>query len=894
MKKKIQYLFLVLQAASAATLSASVTKGMEDGWFRITVPADETYTLSEADMAEIGVDGNICKFGEGVLALSTNESSVIEAAYKAWKGEMHVSNGIVRLETDYVLGRNSGTLSKCNGGGDTYVGPGASLEVCYSRNEKFEGANGGWIQNERIHAEGKGYRDRGAVYYVDPPVLPEANPPRHVLLGYLDLCGDTWIGLTNYATHWTQFRYREVALNGHTLHVSQGGGAGLMSIKLLGTPSTAIVMEENSRFYLEGSGFTLDAESDVVMQDGSMLQMYNYEKPFPARLHVVGDAKFSVNNKDTVPVCNVIGREVFIDSSLTVEFTKAAAPSIFSNAVYGVGALIANGGGTLTLCDPNSAFRRLEIGRNYLGLSKVALPEGATLSVREFSVNGVEFAPGTYTSADTEAIVSGSVRVSPDAPMYTRRVLADTDLCSFNGLIESNDTVIAVGEGGKLNVSMVGGSAGGFDFTRLTELIASANFHLDATASESIDFTETWTSPETGARGIESWWDVKGRTNKYARAKYWNVGGGYITNDFPAAIRCVRAYATLRDHTVNGVVRPYVDFGELDGKNEENVSNGSASNTTASAMCFSDGVLDGREFHIVHGDAHPDTTGKVTYRNVIGLARTNCGDAGGDNYYINRRGANGELFHGGGIYTTASYYGRIWVDNETSTPDYIPEWDEVNVYTLIPTNAFAEVPSDFTHYNTLACDTYARYGGMRIGELLVYKGATNTAADRAAIDAYLMKKWKNAGYGAEIPFGDVSLSGGVVSFTNNYCEIGCLYSMDSLGGNGTLTVGANDTVRPNALKFGFTSRTVCNPLSVEGGRLAIPESGTISLSAPAHPKAGEYVLLAADSADGFANLANWTVDLSESACPTSRLKLQLEDDALTLYVSSAPFAVIVR
>lgn len=885
---------MALQTASAATLSASVTKGVEDGWFRITVPADETYTLTEADMVEIGADRNICKLGEGLLALSTNESSVIEAAYKAWRGEMHVSNGIVRLETDYVLGRNSGSDSKNNGGGDTYVGPGASLEVSYLRVEKVDGTSGGWIQNERIHAEGKGYKDRGAVYYIDPLVLPEANPPRHVLLGYLDLCGDTWIGLTNYATHWTQFRYKEVALNGHSLHVSSGGAAGLMSIKLLGTPSTAIVMEKDARFYLEGTGFSTDAECEVLLRDGATLQMYNYEGHFPPRLHVAGDANVSVNHKETVLECNAVCGEVFIDKSLTVGFGKTTAPCIFSNAVYGAGALIANGGGTLTLCNPDSAFRRLEIKRNYLGLSKVALPPDATLSVREFSVNGVEFASGTYTSADTEAIASGSVRVSSDAPMYVKRVSSNADVCSFDGLVGSWDSSFAVDEDGRLNISIGGGASGGFEFTRLAELIDSASIHLDATAMESMDFHETWKSPETGASGIESWWDVRGRTNQQAKAYYWKAGGGYITNALPDKTRCVRAYATLRDHTVNGVVRPYVDFGELDGKNAEDGSNASASNTTASAMCFDNEVMAGREFHIVHGDAHPDTTGKVTYRNVIGLSRTNVGAAGGDNYYVNRRGVNGELFHDGETYATASYYGRIWVDNETSTPDYIPEWDAVNVYTLIPTNAFSGVPSDFMYYNTLACDSYARYGGMRIGELIVYKGATNTTADRAAIDAYLMKKWKNAGYGAEMPFGNVSFAGGVVSLTNNYADIGCLYSMDSLGGSGTLVIGANDTVRPASLSFGFSSRSVCNPLSVEGGRLVVPENGTLKLSVPVHPKAGTYVLLTAEVSDCFSNLANWTVDLSECLCQTWRLKLQVEDGALTLAVSPAPFAVIVR
>ena len=302
----------------------------------------------------------------------------------------------------------------------------------------------------------------------------------------------------------------------------------------------------------------------------------------------------------------------------------------------------------------------------------------------------------------------------------------------------------------------------------------------------------------------------------------------------------------------------------------------------ANKIDSNEGELVGLEYHVVFGDAHPNPTN--ANRMAI-FGRGNCFTYSDPDYMPGRRGADGKLFAQKNATTDAFRDGRIWADNVATNSTYTPDWGDVHVYTVIPTNAF--MGTTHANYNRLAMigvDSYARYGGARYGELLVYSGATNTAAERLRIDAYLMRKWVGKGLGAEMTFDTVTLTNNATLSMScpAYADIGSCYRIGTLKGDGVLSVDAKDALVVENLAFAFTDRESCESISTSAP-LTLADTGTITIALPGgrSPKKGAYTLFTAPNAANIEALDAWTV-----VCPEKSVRVKRVGHALTADVSS--------
>ena len=832
----------------------------------VTVPEGETYTLLESDMVAVGDSNNICKLGEGMLILSTNESAILESAYKNWTGKMIASNGCLRLDTDYVLGKYN-----AKGGGDTYIEQGASLIVNYSRIESVDKTTGGWIQNEVVHLKGNGYQGQGALYQ---------TIASHITLGTLFLEGDAWIGKKDYNNVATQYRYKTIDFNGQELHASSNSYFMTADLSFRGVENSKLIVEAGARWAVSG---TISSGNILTTQlgNGSIVEVGKISAAIPSDLLIPEGATpiLYINGvASKSAITNSLGGKVLLEGNLRVDFADNTYSCALTNEIQGAGALDIRGG-CLTIGGNAHCFRSLRFGIRNSTLGSIELPADYLLTVQSLETNGVSLAAGEYDSSELSCIVSGRVKVDPDYEVYGSSASTDdVDVrMRSNSLLSSCSS-----QEGRVSINAYGSSSVYIADKALEALLGRARTRLDATATDTISYHDTWESP-SGSRGITAWRSCNG--NGY-EAKQWPN----ITPELPTERRYVRAYTTIQEHTVNGLARPYVDFGEEDGGDGKWDTNLSASNETASAMAVSPGTLHGREFHIVHADAHPNTGGKA-YRNVLGFGRTNQQSSG--NTYPGRRSPEGMLFYQGASYAAAGCYGKIWVDNVMTNSTFVPEWDDVNVYTILPTNAFEGATSDFEFYDALGSDSYGRYGGMRIGEILVYYGATNTASEREMIDAYLLKKWKNVGVGSIIPLGDVRLDDATLSFESDQSGIGCAYRISSISGAGALNISERDVLQAETLVFDFERRDTCSMIEANA-TLDLGLKGILKIRSDFPPKRGEYVLVRAREIINGESLRNWTVDLSECEIDPALARIRVEGNEIVLEVRPNGFLLFVR
>lgn len=217
----------------------------------------------------------------------------------------------------------------------------------------------------------------------------------------------------------------------------------------------------------------------------------------------------------------------------------------------------------------------------------------------------------------------------------------------------------------------------------------------------------------------------------------------------------------------------------------------------------------------------------------------------------------------------------------------------MHVYTVIPTNAFVGTEhQNYVKAYTIGVDSYARYGGARYGEMLVYSGATNTAAERARIDAYLMKKWIGRGVGAEMTLetvtlkNDANLSLGCAA----YADVGVGYRIGTLKGDGALSVGAKDALFVASLSFAFADLAACESLSTDAA-LTLAEAGTVTVALPngRHPKAGSYKLFEATNATNAAALDGWTL-----VCDDPLVTLRRDGNVLYADVAQKGLTILIR
>jgi len=207
--------------------------------------------------------------------------------------------------------------------------------------------------------------------------------------------------------------------------------------------------------------------------------------------------------------------------------------------------------------------------------------------------------------------------------------------------------------------------------------------------------------------------------------------------------------------------------------------------------------------------------------------------------------ANDYDFHSGGAnspiwstqYTAANVRnGTTWLNGSavTGTTTIMPS-GLVRLATFTAGNANA---------NTLGNDRALRYGGIQIGEIMVFN-TTLTTQQQTDIDSYLAKKWSNTGIG----IGNRLPTNTVVSLSNNstldlsginFQTIAGLEANDNSGtlvelGSATLTIGST-----TSSSFDGTISGTGSLRKIESGQLALEGSNTYS--GPTFVDAGTLVI----------------------------------------------------
>ena len=886
MKKLLSFALTALASGAGLVALSATTRELRDGKYWIDVPAGETAALTAADVAvlvpESGTQPQLWKIGEGTLEMATNEAT---KAFVNYNADIYVTNGLMKVLSEYGLGNF--TTGKTGENSQTFVWPGAALDSAYQRDEKATGgASVGITQREMIHVAGTGYGDYG--------VLNE-TVGNHIMLGKVTLDGDAKLGRPGNGM---QIRYHKLDFNGH--QITSGGNLGFGSLPVANVPEVPLVMSTGHTLTFTGTGMSsTETNHRIRFEDNTTFNMESLSSAtYYWGLDFVSNGTMRVVNTTssaTAAATNTWNGPIAIGpgGTLNIGFRDASTFMRLNKPITGAGIVNVYEAGTLELGAAEHRIRRLVLGGSN---RKLRLPDDFVLEVQSFSVNGKDQSAGDYTSANCANILAGTVRVTPDAKVYSSGTTVGDDysVASYG----SAPPQVERGTSGGCSLTADGTTEARFDFTGLDRLLGKAHFHVDATVATSITYIaeSTWTSTN-GLRGVNKWQDLNSEKLYFYNFPLTSTS----TNpNNKHQSRYVSAYPTLQAYTVNGVTRPYMDMGELDGKNDTSeicydnwwsdspTTAGMLGNSVDSANC----TLAGLEYHTVFGDAHPNPTNS---NRMCLFGRTNCAAGGGNvpEFQPGRRGKDGMLFAEKENVTTAFSRGLIWADNVATNYTYTPEWGDVHVYTVIPTNAFVgETHTDYRGVYSIGVDSYARYGGARYGEMLVYSGATNTAAERARIDAYLMKKWIGRGVGAEMTLETVTLKNGADLSLGcaAYADVGVGYRIGTLKGDGAVSVGAKDALFVASLSFAFTDRDVCDSLSTDAA-LTLAEAGTVTVALPngRHPKAGSYKLFEATNATSAAALDGWTL-----VCDDPLVTLRRDGNVLYADVAKKGLTILIR
>ena len=862
---------------------AETTRELRDGKYWIDVPQGETYTLAESDVDVLvpdeGAQPELWKIGPGTLEMTTNGLANC-AKMMSYNADIYATNGLLRTLSEYALGNY--TKNTTTEKSQTFIWPGAAYDNGYQRDEQATGgATVGITQREMIHIAGNGFGDYSALNET------EGN---HIMIGKVTLDGDARVGKSPKNT---QIRYHELNFNGYT--ITSGGNLGFGSLPVANVPAVPLVISSGHLLTFTGAGITGMAPGPVIrFENDAQLSMDGMNTAeFYWGLNFVSNGTIRAQtspSKQSVATNTWNGPiSVGPGGKLKIAFNASSRPMTLNREVVGGCEMELTNDGTLTLGNARHRIRRLIMnGAN----RKLRLPEGFVLEVQSFYANGAEKPEGDYTSANLANIVSGTVRVNPDFPVHPLSQAGED--YTVTGFGSATPPQVTTGASGNCSIFAEGTVYAEMTFTGLDAILSKARFRVDASAATSITYVaeSTWTSTN-GLRGVSQWKNVNSpgvelRFNNFTLTGEWSASKN-------AYHRYVSAYPTVQDYTVNGVTRPYIDLGEFYGDmdtSERYYDNAFSPSPTTAAMTsktYWNGELVGLEYHVVFGDAHPNPTN--ANRMAI-FGRNNCFTYNDPDYMPGRRGAGGKLFAQTDKTTEAFRDGRIWADNVATNSTYTPEWDDVHVYTVIPTNAFmGATHADYDRLLTIGVDSYARYGGARYGELLVYSGATNTAAERFRIDAYLMRKWVGRGLGAEMAFETVTLTNGATLSMScpAYADVGSCYRIGTLKGDGTLSVDAKDALVVENLAFAFTDRESCESIST-AAPLTLADNGTITITMPVEPcpKEGVYTLFTAPNAANIEALDAWTV-----VCPEKGIRVKRAGNVLTAEVSSG-FMVIMR
>ena len=395
--------------------------------------------------------------------------------------------------------------------------------------------------------------------------------------------------------------------------------------------------------------------------------------------------------------------------------------------------------------------------------------------------------------------------------------------------------------------------------------LADACLHLDASDYDSF----TWKEGLSGS-SIVTWQDVR-RNGKVATSRtapiddpmehigtsnYRNYNSGmtnaqYRVSDGSDGLVAGMGYV---DCLSNRSAKYYnKDTGAPCGSAGVNMAILSASNDCA-GLTFTP-ISNAREFHLVW--AFNDAVSQVLPVGDTGSTLIPTGDDGSSaifNALHSSVAAKSKIKMDGGDWLT----GRYSSDNKYKVGT------SYHVQTIV-------FPDNVTAAQLVMDRANCARGGMRLCEVIIFAGETNTTARAEQIHAYLRKKWLDSGEGAvagsEIESVDLA-NGGVLSLDNDVV----------LKDGAVITASVTET--------DVSSFTVGGKLTIGDGAKLIVE-----LDESMGKAEGEWILLSAAEIAGSENLS---VVLSGAPSAAVRAKTSWKNGVLVLKMSRPGMSIIVR
>lgn len=462
-------------------------------------------------------------------------------------------------------------------------------------------------------------------------------------------------------------------------------------------------------------------------------------------------------------------------------------------------------------------------------------------------------AADAFSRIEYPAGKTASIAVDADETVTVETVVADR-------LTKTGDGTLAAGVApdGIRSLEVRGGvlAVGGTLFT-------DAIFHADATKPQSM----TYTVDADGVTNVSAWAGATALT-KYGNNNYATRSpqlGTYPVND-------------------TGRAMPFMDFGLKAG------SSATAENMAKAASMSWPTFAAQQEFHIVMHDTK--TTGDADADQLIIGSTWESGQEGSQWKHPFFR--NGKAILAGDSYSLAVAKGYIGVNGEKKPYTTQLENGKTYLVTFAATNSYdgGLAFARRAHYNV---------GGQRVGECVVF-ASTNTAARRAAVEDYLMHKWFGRDvdvFGALWDLGAIACAnGGTVAFTDK-----TTVKAQTLSGKGAVTFAAGGgLVGTTRLDFEFRGADDYDAIDVQGD-FAVAPSGTANVTVALDvegaklARGADYTLLSASSFTGFANFADWTLNVTVTGTGAKRVVATLravEGRGLVLSLQSVGNVILIR
>ena len=418
------------------------------------------------------------------------------------------------------------------------------------------------------------------------------------------------------------------------------------------------------------------------------------------------------------------------------------------------------------------------------------------------------------------------------------------------GAVSGAGTLTKTGAG-KLTVGVIDAAITNLDVAAGTlkttvDWMGDAWLHLDASDLSSFEFAD-------GASGegaeILRWNDVRGN----------GLYAGSITTDTYDGFYCTKPVYRATTSTVLGGLEnmPHVDFGPM-ATSKEPITRGAGMFFYGSGSQIK--PTDIAEFHIV-----------FTFK------AGNCAALGSDSNTEAALTPRNHIY--GGYWTTCTCpataakrsNGSVWYSDNWFTKPAGTCTDKFIVLSQVNTNGNIKAWS-------LGVDRNCGVGGVRVAEVLIFRGATNSTAKANAIHDYLYKKWKGKGEGTSLPvFNGVNIASGATLELANLG--GGAVSLAKLSGAGTFKAEGVSGLGEIGATVAADGTVSCATLT---GALTLAETGvvTVSLGNP-RPAGGRHRILAAASVTNSEAIAGWTLQVTgESKCSFS-----ISADATGVYLN---------